>query len=502
MKKLNLYPKVLFLCMCMLAIVGCGKLELLKNEDSDGADAGANLKEQTIQQFLLADHSSDLTELDLFASAVKRSGLMDMLGESEDHTMVLLTNAGVKQLLATVGYTSVDQVPPVILKNLLGDLIIKGKLKSTDLSIDETRKIETINGNFIYYSRTSNASDQYILRINQNPTLGSTTALVRSKDLEFNNGVAQVTAQFTFYRLLDDKSDEADPGGNVVTQKINVTKDVYVRGGPGNSNANFNDVATIDLKAVSSADATVGRIGVMQYPLEKPSFGDKIGAAKMYVYVYTTGLTPATSFSFSAHLGENKDWVENAITWNNAPVYNSVPMSTLAIPGGTAGWVSFDVTSAVSQLYANHENFINVFLKHNVDNFIKVRPREFSNGLYSSYLTISSPPQTLLTLGKVSVLNVPAAEQIAPLTLTNLKMEGTTDNNITYTVKQVPAAGFLVKYGIPLASNASFSQGDIAKGAIKYLYGGSGNTDKIIFEARDHNGGYFKSDISLDIAIK
>ncbi|WP_448633387.1 CBM96 family carbohydrate-binding protein [Pedobacter panaciterrae] len=288
----------------------------------------------------------------------------------------------------------------------------------------------------------------------------------------------------------------------MITQKINVAKDVYVRGGSGNSNANFNDVATIDLKAVSSADATVGRIGVMQYPLEKPSFGDKIGAAKMYVYVYTTGLTPATTFSFSAHLGENKDWAENAITWNNAPTYNSVPMSTLSIPGETVGWVSFDVTSAVSQLYANNETFINVFLKHNVDNFIKVRPREFSNGLYSSYITISSPPQTVLTLGKVSVLNVSALEQIAPLTLANLKMEGTTDHNITYSVKQVPTAGFLVKYGIPLAANASFSQADIAKGAIKYLYGGSGNTDKIIFEARDHNGGYFKSDISLDIAIK
>ncbi|WP_448633386.1 hypothetical protein [Pedobacter panaciterrae] len=213
MKKLNLYPKVLFLCMCVLTIVSCGKLELLKNEDSNGTDAGANLKEQTIQQFLLADHSSDLTELDLFASAVKRSGLMDMLGKSEDYTMVLLTNPAVKQLLATVGYTSVDQVPPIILKNLLGDLIIKGKLKSTDLSLDETRKIETINGNYIYYSRTSNASDQYVLRINQNSTLGSTAAVVRSQDLEFNNGVAQVTAQFTFYRLLDDKPDEADEGG-------------------------------------------------------------------------------------------------------------------------------------------------------------------------------------------------------------------------------------------------------------------------------------------------
>nr|WP_199080085.1 DNRLRE domain-containing protein [Pedobacter sp. ASV19] len=502
MKKLNLYPGVLFLCMYVLTLLSCGKFELLKNEDSNGTDAGANLKTQTIQQFLLTDHSSDLTELDLFAAAVKRAGLMDMLGKSDDYTVVFLNNAGVKQLLSTVGYANVESVPPVILKNLLGDLIIKGKLKSTDLGLNETRKIETINGNYIFYSRTASATDQYILSINQNPTLGSSSALVRSQDLEFKNGVAQVTAQFTFYRLLDDKPDDADPDGNVVTQKIKVAKDVYVRGGPGNSNANFNDLATIDLKAVSAADATVGRIGVMQFPLEKPGFGDKIGAARMYVYIYNTGLTAATTFSFSAHLGENKDWTENTITWNNAPTYNSVPMSTVPIPGTTVGWVSFDITAAVTQLYANNGTFINVFLKHNVDNFIKLRPREFSEGLYAAYISLTSPPQTLLKLGQVSVLNVSAATQIASLSLANLKMEGTADKNITYTVKQVPSAGFLVKYGIPLAANASFSQADIAKGAIKYLYNGSGSTDQIVFEARDQNGGYFESALKLDIAIK
>lgn len=502
MNKLNLYPRVLFLCMYMLTIMSCGKFELLKNEDSNGSDAGANLKSQTIQQFLLADHSSDLSELDLFASAVKRAGLMDTLGKSEDFTVVFLSNSGVKQLLSTVGYASVEAVPPVILKNLLGDLIIRGKLKSTDLSLDETRKIETINGNYIYYSRTANATDQYVLNINKNPVLGSSSAVVRSQDLEFKNGVAQVTAQFTFYRLLDDKADDPDPAGNVITQKIKVAKDVYIRGGSGNSTANFNDPATMDLKAISALDATVGRIGVMQYPLDKPGFGDKIGAARMYVYIYNTGLTATTTFSFSAHLGENKDWVENTITWNNAPTYNAVPMSTLPIPGATVGWVSFDITSAVTQLYANNGTFINVFLRHNVDNFIKLRPREFSDGLYASYIMLSSPPQTLLKLGQVSVLNVAAAKQIVPLSLANLKMDGTVDKNITYTVKQVPTAGFLVKYGIPLAANASFSQADVAKGAIKYLYNGIGTTDQIIFEARDQNGGYFESPLKLDIAIQ
>ncbi|MDQ0967767.1 hypothetical protein QFZ20_003170 [Flavobacterium sp. W4I14] len=208
-----------------------------------------------------------------------------------------------------------------------------------------------------------------------------------------------------------------------------------------------------------------------------------------------------TIYSFSAHLGENKDWTESTITWNNAPTYNSVAMSTIPVPGATVGWVSFDVTSAVSQLYANNGSFINVFLRHNVDNFIKLRPREFSSGSFAAYIAVTSPPITLLKLGQVSPLNVSASKPIVPLTATNLQMTGTDDKNITYTVKQVPTAGYLVKYGVPLSANASFSQADIAKGAVKYLYGGTGNADKIVFEARDHNGGYFANELSLDIVI-
>ena len=501
MKTLNLYIKTIFLGICIISFSGCSKFGLLKNEDSDGDVAGANLTGITIKEFLLQDHTGDLTELDLFSSAMKRSGLLDTLGKSDNYTVVFLTNPAVRQLLSTVGYASVDAVPSIILKNLLGDLIIRGKLKSTGIALNETKKIETINGNFIFYTRTASSSDQYILNINQNSTLGSSAALVRSQDLEFSNGIAQVTAQFTFYRLLDDKSDDAVPGGNVVTQKINVSKDVYIRAGTGNATANFNDAATIDLKAISAADATVGRIGVMQFPLTKPSFGDKIGAARMFVYIYNTGLTASTIYSFAAHLGENKDWTESTITWNNAPTYNAVPLSTVSVPGATVGWVSFDVTSAVSQLYANNGSFINVFLRHNVDNFIKLRPKEYLSGSFAAYISLTSPPITLLKLGQVNTLNVPLKTQSATLMLANLQMTGTEDRNITYTVKQIPTAGYLVKYGIPLASNASFTQADIAKGAIKYLYAGTGNSDKVIFEARDYNGGYYDGQLNLDIAV-
>ena len=125
MKNLKLYLKTLLFCTGLMVAAGCSKFELLKNEDSDGAAAGANLKAQTIKQFLLTDHSTDLTELDLFSAAVKRAGLLDLFGTGDSYTSVFLTNPAMKQLLPTIGYTYVDQVPPIIIKKLLEDLIIK-----------------------------------------------------------------------------------------------------------------------------------------------------------------------------------------------------------------------------------------------------------------------------------------------------------------------------------------------------------------------------------------
>lgn len=494
-----------FVCLSFMAswlsMTGCSKFSVLKNEQQESVDAGGNLANQTIKAYLATSQAGDLAALDMFAAAIQRAGLSDTLGTTENHTVVFLTNTAMSQLLGSIGYATVGDVPPVILKQLLSDLIFKGRLKSTDLPLNEMSRMQTINGDSIYFTRTSTTADQYVLYVNQNPALSSSAALVRTQDLEFANGVAQVTSQFTFYRRQDDKADDGIPGGNVLTQKLTVGKDVYIRGGTGNLNANFNDPATIDLKAVSAADATVGRIGVMQFPLTVPSFGTKIGSAKLFVYIYNTGLTSATTFSLSAYQGENKDWVETGITWMNRPQYSAIPLATLPIPGAYTGWASFDITAAVSQSYGNSASFLNIFLSHNVDNFIKLRPREYQSGAFASYISVTSPPQTILTQGTIAPLTVNAAAKSAALTLSNIKMNGTTDNNVIYTVTQLPANGYLVKYGIPLAVNASFSQADIAKGAIKYLYAGTGSTDKIVFQARDNNGGYYASDLTLDVQI-
>lgn len=489
--------------LILLLLAACSKLPLLKDSSLAPIDAGVNLKTQTISQYLLLDHTTDLTSLNLFCDAVKRAGLNDVLNSADNNTVIFLTNDGMAGLLATMGYQSVAAVPPIILKNILSDLIFKGKVKSTDLALNVTNGYGTINGDSLYLTRTSSTISNYVLYVNKSSNLNSPTALVRSQNLEFLNGVAHVTSQYTYYRLIDVKQDDADTTTTgLSTDKLLVTKDVYVQNGSATKDKNFNDPASIDIKNSLGVDITVDRNGLLQFPLTAPSFGSRIGTAKLNVYVYLAGLASDTKYAFSAYLGENKDWNESTVTWSTSPAYNSIAIATQSVAGASVGWVSFDVTASVKQLYANGNQFINVLLNHNVNNFIRLRPREYLSGLYQSYITISSSPVTKLTLGASNPLLVNASTGIATLTVANLQMNGVADKDIIYTMKQVPANGYLVKYGIPIANNAEFSQADITRGVIKYLYSGAGATDQITLEARDNNGGYYLPSLVLNVTIK
>lgn len=141
-------------------------------------------------------------------------------------------------------------------------------------------------------------------------------------------------------------------------------------------------------------------------------------------------------------------------------------------------------------------------MNHNNDNFVKIYPREFDSGKYKAYLSISSPPATILTFGNATPLNVTAKDGFAKLTTTQLKMNGAEDKNISYIVNKLPANGYLVKYGIPLPVNASFSQADLLTGSIRYLYSGTGNADEIILEAKDNNGGFYNTPIKIAVNIQ
>ncbi|WP_113661490.1 CBM96 family carbohydrate-binding protein [Pedobacter nanyangensis] len=478
--------------------LSCGKLEFLKNEQPQAVDAGANLKGMTFADFLKIDHSSDLTNLNLYAEVVKKAGLTEFLNQPENYTVLFLTNQAVNNMVSSLGYTNLNDVPSIVLRNILSDQIFKGRLRSFDLAIGETRKFETINGSFIYYTRSATSSNEYVLTANNSTDLTSPPSTIRSQNLEFKNGIAHVTDQFTFYKLKDAVPDAPSGSVGAQTDIIHVTKDLFIQNGTANRNKNFNNATSIDMKNSNGKDVSVDRMGLFQFPLTTPSFGNKIGLAKINFYVYFTGLAS----SLTAYAGADTNFDETTVTWTTAPTYDRVSLANVSLAAGQTGWITMDVTSLVSQLYGSNKTFLNILMNHNNDNFVKIYPREFDSGKFKAYLSISSPPATILTFGNAAALNVSAKDGFAKLSTTQLKMNGADDKNISYIINQIPTNGYLVKYGIPLPVNASFSQTDLVNGSIKYLYSGSGNTDEIIVEAKDNNGGFYNTPLKITVNIQ
>lgn len=484
------------LVLFLLFNVGCGKLDLLKNASLEAIDAGTNLKELTFAEFLAQDHSQDRTNLNMYADAIRLAGLTDLLSQQDDLTLLFYSNQAVTSLVTSLGYATLADVPKAVLRNILSDNIFKGRVRSFDLKLDETKKFETINGSYLYLSRTGSTSNNYIFKANTSTELSSPPATIRTQNLEFKNGVAHVTDQFTFYKQVDAVPDAPSGGVGGVTETFNVSKDVYIQNGNANKNKNFNNATSIDMKNSNGKDVSVDRMGLFQFPLTTPSFGRRIGLAKLNFYVYFVGL-PA---SLSVYQANNTDWDESTVTWTTAPDYNRISLTNVSLASGFSGWVAMDVTAAVSQLYANNETLLNVRMNHSTDNFVKIYPKEYMSGNFKATIKVSSPPESILTLGNLEALTLKPNE-IKVLTTDNLKMTGTADKNISFTVNKVPVNGFLVKYGVPLTVNSSFSQEDLIRGAIKYLHNGTGTTDEIELEAKDYNGGYYKDVLKLAVNI-
>lgn len=67
-------------------------------------------------------------------AAVTRAGLVDVLSAPEAKTVLAPTNTAFAEFLEANEFDSIDDVPVDVLKNILLNHVIDGKLASTDLS--------------------------------------------------------------------------------------------------------------------------------------------------------------------------------------------------------------------------------------------------------------------------------------------------------------------------------------------------------------------------------
>lgn len=127
----------------------------------------------------LAQNTADLSTL---VAAVQRAGLVDALSADGPLTVFAPTNQAFSTLLASLGYSKLEDVPVDALKNILLNHVVNGKVESGDLSTGYVKSLLTFG------ATTSNIS-LYVDISNGVQVNGSK---VTTADVEASNGVVHI----------------------------------------------------------------------------------------------------------------------------------------------------------------------------------------------------------------------------------------------------------------------------------------------------------------------
>lgn len=506
MKKIT-YLKI-FICTVTLSmsITSCEKFSLLKNENVDHTSAGINLKTKTVWEFVSENnfHENDPTKIGLFGKAIQHAGLKDLLNDTKQNLTVIIPNDDVLQTFITgLGYTFVEDVPPIILKNILLNNMIEGRVRSFDLEAGVNKSYPSLSNDSLYLTRSIAVGNEYVLTVNSSPNANSVSASVRTQNLEMINGVAHVVNNFTYYIAKTNPQDQVNPANvSILSDTIYVTKDTYCQNGTANRTLNYGSIQDVQTKLFGATGnaASFSKRTLTQYAVRRPNFNGRIGTVKLEMYFNT--IQNATTMNFFED--QNVDWNESTVSWVTAPTFGSISIGSLNLTQAMRNtWANIDITSFYNAALTQGKTFVNIGGAVVQDLNSHFRSKEFSGGAFRSRLILSSPPVSIISPAANNPLEVQVSNPVKVLSLNDLKFQGTADKNISYTLTQVPQNGFLVLNGIPLLVNSSFTQEQIAKGAVKYLYNGiSPSTDALTLEARDFQGGIYNQLVNLTINIR
>jgi len=510
MKKFpSLKNATLFLLFIGMVIGGCGKLQLLKDIDPEAISAGVDLKDKTIWEFVSSTSTianDTLKSLSLYTRAIEKAGLKELLNSPGEYTVIVPRNAALQSFIESLGYNTLDEVPAAILKNIFLDNIARGSILSYELPEAQFEKYETLNQDSISFIRQPTSVDPYKVTINSATTFLSTAAVIRTQDLQCKNGIVHVVDIYTNYVPKTIAPDPSTPGeGGNLHDTILVTKDSYMSNGSSTSkNTNYGSAVTLNVKK-ASADFT--RRAITQFEVREPLFNDRIGSVKVGLYC---NRVDGDGGVVSLYEDEHVDWLEDKVSWANCPVPGVVSIGDVLLKPGSANsvnkWHLIDITSAYLNALNQNKGFINIGINTTDNDLYTFASREAKDsknvvGGLSPFIVITSPVPSILENPTNTGIVVDGATGNKKISTGELKFEGAKSNNIFFILKDVPQNGYLVVGGRPLQTGSRFSQEQLEKGAVRYLYAGTGNTDSFSLEGQDFQGGFYHDVLTVNVTI-
>nr|WP_294900978.1 cadherin-like domain-containing protein [uncultured Pedobacter sp.] len=516
MKKIINYKLIIFASLMCLAAVSCKKFEVLKNIDPDLVDAGVNLKTESIWTFIsernLVNKGADtLKSLDLYAASIERVGLRPLLEADGNLTVIAPRNEALKALAVNLGYTTVDEIPAAVLRNIFLDNMISTRIKSFELEADSINLFQTLNEDSLSIARQPSSTNQYVLNLYNASSLSTSAVNVRSQNLECKNGIVHIVDEIKTYRPKFVQPDAAKESGDT----IYVSKDAYLNNGSATNKAsNFGDAQYMWIKKNSNGNLT--RRAIMQFTVRNAiKFTENIAGVTLYMHCNRFDYPGGT---LSVYEDANVDWNEvnkvpadpnfPGINWANAPTPGIVELSNISFSGQTRTdtVISASVGTAYKAALANGETFINFGLNTTANIIFQILTKETLDenlmpGKYSSFLVLTPEQVTMLVNPVNTGLVVDLKKGYKKIRTTELSFGGTESRNVTYTITSSPTNGFIVVDG---NSNVTgFTQAQIEKGSVKYLYSGdTAGSDSFTVTARDSEGNSYATPQVVNVQIQ
>ena len=507
--KLFKYTTLFLAFFCM---VSCLKLQTNGAYDSNGD----YWSDYTLNQWLESDKN---TNCHIYAKAVTLCGMNDVFDTIEESTVIVPNDEAFTQLFNEMGISSIDEIEPILLKEILSYLVMSQRYLSTDMQAGAIIAAQNILDKPLYLSKKSSSGNRHQLYVNNYVPSGvknfaATTATVVMQDVAFKDHVAQIVSNVPYYKAYTLKTDiyKGKPNTEQVLD-IQTEADTYLAATRGES--------PYDL----SINCNSERIPIILYePISSFDFKDEISVARVNFFVTSIegiAVNPFLLYDITDQAWELSQQGTDVSKFYKTVIKEYTP--TLSPENKVAtfdfddvdNWTSIDITDYIIEHLKNPTPKPIAFAVVPANNFYSSvgilhlgfkKESQVSKSKNPSYIQILGKMDSRIILQNNKTIRCSESVQIrqsdllctAPAVPDGLVYS---PQNITYRIMKTPQGGVIARNSLPLKEGDVFTQNEINEGAIKYYKTTAESSDSFTLRAGDYSGATLQEDITMNVEI-
>lgn len=426
----------------------------------------------------------------LLREAIVHADLTELFdGNSTERTFIIPSNRAFRAYLKANAYSSVQDIPLPILRNMLKYHVVNARVIFTDPSLMPSNKpisYKTENGQTMFLSHGSN----FVGIINEGT---SQSWQINTSNLEPTNGVIHMVNSVVYFSV---PTGDLNVNPNLTLDTIYPIHDAYVNGG-AESTKNFGSNPLLRIKHISH-NGDYDRKAFLMFDLDHFK---KEGVVTDMRFQISVSFTHGKGLPLDLFETANTTWSESSLNFSNAVFPQTPRIATVTTKSGVPAF-NFDLTDYY-KARTNHAGRVSFMLEG-------AKGADETNDLASKEHATLKPPMLIATLAsgnssleiaKQSDVTVGYGE-VFVFNNNILEVTGAAAADVIYTIESVPQNGWLIKGASTLRKGDKFTQLDIELMNLLFIHNGASRTsDEIVLTARDRAGAIIK-DIKLKVSVQ